>query len=190
MLYSHSLAALASKQHQYQRESESMRRSHSSSDLTELSQQSSTPTCCDPPYRVSSIDVDVGTRAGDHEDRRVTMGLHSPHSQPIPITNSFITTQEVEENDSFVDASLHYEHATWRMYNRIITARHVRAVSRRFPNHHDKHMLMKFYCNGVLPPHHANAFHLEDVEVFHVQRNRQQPNEDTGSNFGVFILEM
>ena len=171
---------------------QSMRRSHSSSDLSELSQQSSTPIC-HPPCRVLSINFEVATGPGDREYPSVIMELDSPPSQPIPIHNCCHNTQELEENESLTHSLLLYEHATWRMYTRIITARQLRAASRPFPSHHEKHLIMQSFGSSLpLAPEHANAFYPEAGVQVHLQRNliRQQPSADEDFNLGVFVLEM
>ena len=171
---------------------QSMRRSHSSSDLSELSQQSSSPLCR-PSCRGSSIDFEVAKWPGDREDPSVNMELLSPLSQPIPIHNCCHNTQELEENESLTHSLLLYEHATWRMYTRIITARQLRAASRPFPSHREKHLIMQSFGNCLpLAPEHANAYYPEACVQVHLQRNliRQQPSADEDFNLGVFVLEM
>ena len=109
------------------------------------------------------------------------MELHSPPSQPIPINNSCHNIQEVEENDSFAESSLYYDHATWKMYTRIITARHLRSISRGY--HRNAHVqIMKSYNNG-------QPFALDHVNAFHPEAFGQLPNADEDSS-NVFVLEM
>lgn len=83
----------------------------------------------------------------------------------------------------FADSSIHYDHATWKMYTRIVSARQLRAT---LPNHH----YMKPRSNCIpLAQEHANSQHLEAIAHLRVNLNRQYPTDEE-SNFGVFALEM
>ncbi len=156
----------------------------SSITMTELSQRSiTTPNFCSPRETSSNHNIPSTDWPGGCQDPRKTMELHSPPSQPIPINNSCHSTQQKEENDSFAVSSFYYDHATWRMYTRIITARHLRDVSRGHPNHRKAHVqIMKSYYNS--PP-----LALEYINAFHPKAFGLQPNADEDSS-NDFVLEM
>mmetsp|Transcript_12715 Transcript_12715/g.19152 ORF Transcript_12715/g.19152 Transcript_12715/m.19152 type:complete len:145 (-) Transcript_12715:451-885(-) len=88
-------------------------------------------------------------------------------SQPIPIKNCRRpVSSELEEDASSADtdhSSQHWESSTWRMYERITTARRIRAFSRigHFTTTQQKSLIMQDSDIGI------------DIDVNHNQINHQ-----------------
>mmetsp|Transcript_11007 Transcript_11007/g.27078 ORF Transcript_11007/g.27078 Transcript_11007/m.27078 type:complete len:187 (-) Transcript_11007:298-858(-) len=66
---------------------------------------------------------------GRHDHLSISEHMRLPYqpTQPIPIKKCRISPQELEEKAT---SASHYDWATWCMYDRITTARRLRAVSR------------------------------------------------------------
>lgn len=128
---------------------------------------------------------------GPNQNEPKPMELQLLPSQPIPIKSH--CTREPEENDDLLDdSSLHYDQATWRMYNRITIARRIRAISRGFSYRQDKTIIIS--DSDYRPPAHGhtNVYHQEAVKQLHVHHNEnlQLSTADRDTNYGVFVLDM
>lgn len=120
---------------------------------------------------------------------RREMGLHSSQSsQPIPIKKCRLSPQEIEDEAASEDSATHYDWATWRMYDRITTARRLRAaVSRNNSDcggpvqHRHQHSVMM-----TRDYHHASAFtqdqmmHPEEQVMSHISMQPSMEEDDDG----------
>eukprot|EP01083_Nonionella_stella_P078922 216266_1 len=77
----------------------------------------------------SSVEFTNGRQPESYLSSQMRM-RSSPPSAPIPIKKRRPSPQELEEDVHSANCSSHYDWATWRMYERITTARRIRASSR------------------------------------------------------------
>ena len=124
----------------------------------------------------SSVEFNNGER---HEQvSRREHRLQSRRSQPIPIKKCRLSPQELEDEATSADSASHYDWATWRMYDRITTARRLRAVSRSVcvpVQHHPAIM--------------TQEYQTEEAAISHIHCSRPPTMDEEDANDGVFDFD-
>ena len=113
-------------------------------------------------------------------------------SQPIPIQKRGSTPQDIEDEVHSADSTSHYDWATWRMYERITTARRVRASRGGHSRNHQQERSVGMAVSQELNDIHAfaapNQVFMSTLEpvMAHAHHSQQQSMDDFD---GVFLLE-
>ena len=100
-------------------------------------------------------------------------------SQPIPIKKFRPSARELEEDATSTNSSTHYEWATWRMYDRITSARRLRAFSRS--SHHVQPMCIDEDAYGHL-------YRVEPI-MSNIPHHRQPSAVEELGDDGVFVFD-
>ena len=132
---------------------------------------------------------------------------------PIPINQSHQSYKELEREATSHDSYLQYDMATWRMHNRITSARRVRAYSLCYSsspssssngNDNDeryaaaaRHKLMQYYCyqqlylEVVVPRSSTGQDGVKEVDAVEETtiHNLSTKDEDKSIDDGVFMFE-
>ena len=138
----------------------------------------------------ASVEFIRGGRPLHQEEPRELQDQQS--SQPIPIKKRRPTPQDIEEEVNSADSTSHYDWATWRMYERITTARRLRAFTRGGETQAYQQERSAGLGPQELGDLHAfvapNQVFMSTVEphMAHATHSQQQSTDDFD---GVFLLE-
>lgn len=116
-------------------------------------------------------------------------GLQSRSSQPIPIKKCRPSPQELQDEAASADSTSYYECATWRMYNRITNARHLRAISTsRFSVQAQHYQPLVMTQEHETVPQERDDLPTTEIIMAHSD-GIQLATEDADIDSGVFVFD-
>lgn len=137
------------------------------------------------PRRAVPALVEFVKGSQDDQSSRSELWLPSRSTQPIPIKKCRLSPQESEEEATSQDSATHYDWATWRMYDRIMTARRLRAVSRGPAEANDPVVMTRDYHVYTQERMH----HSEDHISSHIHHGRMPSTAAEDINDAFFLFD-
>eukprot|EP00585_Thalassiosira_rotula_P003059 CAMPEP_0196153054 /NCGR_PEP_ID=MMETSP0910-20130528/36548_1 /TAXON_ID=49265 /ORGANISM="Thalassiosira rotula, Strain GSO102" /LENGTH=139 /DNA_ID=CAMNT_0041416781 /DNA_START=37 /DNA_END=456 /DNA_ORIENTATION=- len=132
------------------------------------------------PCRSTPASVDILEGQG-------TRIMQSIPSQPIPIKTCRPSAQELEEDAMSANSFTHYDYATWRMYDRITSARRLRAFTQSAHSVQQRPVVVMQDPYSIA---REDALHRVDPDMINIaQRRQRQMSTADEPDDGVFVFD-